>query len=162
MIIAACALLAVSAVALVLWHRVCWVGHRELQVIVRIADADSLKPLSNVPVVVFTGPSANERVLPSLSRDDLRPRPDAADTQRFTTDDDGQIRFTRRFFAAGEKGLFSHSGYVRLAGSWLRIAPPDYGTVLIPLGEESLRPRSIDDDSPVFVTLFFKRPGSKN
>jgi hypothetical protein len=99
--------------------------------------------------------------LPSLSPHDLRPRPDAADTQRFTTDADGQVRFTRRFFAAGERGLLGHSGYVRLTGNWVQIAPPGYGTVLLPLGEESPRPRPIDDNSPVFVTLFFKKPGSK-
>jgi hypothetical protein len=136
-----------------------WVGRKELQVVVLVADADTAKPLSGVPITVFAGPwGPVEYSLSDVTKATLNLDSESAEVQRFATGEDGRIEFTRPFFAAGTDIAFRHSGYVRTAGTWIEAAPPGYGVVLLPLDGQSVHPRDINIDTPIYVTILVRKP----
>jgi hypothetical protein len=143
-----------AAVIPSLLTRTCWVGSKELRVRVQLADADTMEPLPGVPIVVFNGPWTPLEGRPVAPKAD----PASAEVQQFTTDAQGTVELSRRFFAAGSDSTFHHSGYVRLAGTWIEIAAPGYSTVLLPLDGQSVHPRQFDDDTPVYATVLLKKP----
>ena len=132
---------------------VCWCGRQELQIYVDVADAVTMKGIPGTPVAILSGPQT--------PFDGMRAAPDPnsklADVQRITTDENGHAQCSRRFFAAGKDGWFVHRGYVRLTGTWIHVAPSGYGEVLLPLDGQRFRPRGLDEDSPVYVTILLKR-----
>lgn len=134
----------------------CWSGAKQLQVRIHLVDADTGKPLAGVPISVFNGsPFFDEtRIVPD-------PRAASAEPQQLVTDEHGRADCLRRFEAGGRDGLLEHSGHVRLTGVWVEVAPAGYDAVLIPVDGQSLRRRDIDDDSPLCVTILFRRKQDK-
>ena len=127
----------------------CWVGSVELRVQVYVADANTLCPVSGASVALFNGQMTPVEG-PWLA---LNPNADAANAQRATTNRSGYAELSRRFFAAGSEGTFTHSGYIRLSGTWAQVVRDGYVTMMLPVDGQSMRPRSLDDRSPVFVTV---------
>lgn len=132
----------------------CWVGRVELQVYVNIGDADTLKPLVGVPITILYGPTPPWEGTWGLPD----PQVESANAQELKTDENGRAECSRRFFAAGSEGTFKHSGSIDLSRTWIRVAPPGYGEVFLPLDGQSVRPRDIDNRTPVYVTVLLKRP----
>ena len=150
---AVCATLVTALVAIPHFLTVaCWAGSKELHVCVDIADADTMKPLAGVPIAVFNGPWTPLEG-PGVAPD---PHSASADIQEFVTDENGHAECSRRFFAYGRDGAFEHSGCIRLAGTWIQVAPPGYNVVLLPLDGQSEHPRNLEG-SPVFVTLLLRK-----
>jgi len=69
------------------------------------------------------------------------------------TDSRGRARFPQRFFAAGQDGLFDHTGYIHTGRNWLVASAPGRGSVLLPLDGQLGHPRDIHDRRPLFVTV---------
>jgi hypothetical protein len=155
----ACALATVTAfIAILAVVTVrCWVGTRELRVCVQINDAETMMPLSDAVVTAFDGPPTPFGGAPRAPR----PDPKSATTQEMTTDRTGRAEFARRFRATGTDGVFTHSGFILLTGTWIRVTPIGYETVLVPVDGQSMRARDIDDKSPVFVTLLLRKAAVK-
>lgn len=130
-----------------------WVGSHELEVHVLVVDASTLAPVSAALVEVLNGPhSSIEGLPPDVERDfeKLIPPRGPGDLK---TDGHGTVRLKHKFFAAGQDGLFGNSGYVDTRRVWLRVTVDGYRTTYMPIDGQSTRPRELDDESPIFVTI---------
>jgi hypothetical protein len=132
---------------------IAWVGTRTLDVHVLVVDASSLSPISGANVQALSGPdSPIEGPAPNVDKD-FKIDTLAGDDAELITDKRGRTKFAYRFHAAGSDGMFKNSGYVDTKTIWLRVTAPGYATTLLPLDRQSVRPRDIDDDTPLFVTV---------
>ncbi len=146
-------LMVVAVGMLPLISDVAWSGHRELDVRMIVLDASELTPLPDATIEVLDGPrSSIDGVPPDVGRD-FSPVYSPQGTTELTTDEDGYVRFTHKFFASGRRGLFVNSGYVDTTGVWLRVTVSGYRTTYMPVDRQSVRPRDIHDESPICVTV---------
>lgn len=143
------------AVLCVAWGQtVKWVGGKTLRVEVLAIDTDALAPVAGAKVTVFEGPqSPLEGNISWRKLSDFEPDEESPDTKSATTGDDGRCTVTYRFWAAGSDGPFDHSGYVDTSRAWLRVSSPDRPTALVPLDRQSVRPRDLNDVTPLVVTV---------
>lgn len=130
-----------------------WVGTTELDVYVLVIDASTISPIPDAQIEVVDGPdSPIEGPHPDIDKDfEVVELP--GDPRQLTTDKRGFTKFTHRFHAAGSDGIFRDSGYVDTGRTWLRVSSPGYVTTILPLDRQSIRPRDIHDESPLFVTV---------
>ena len=130
----------------------CWAGRQTLTVYVNVVDASSLTPVPGATIEILHGPpSPVEGLPPNVTRDFEVVPPNTSPVPR--TDARGQTSFPCEFFAAGQDGLFQHSGYVDTRRVWLRVTAPGYHVTYMPLDRQSARARDIEDKSPLFVTV---------
>lgn len=128
-------------------EKIYWAGHREIEVVVIVRDASELTTIANANIEILDGPYSLET--PSIRVKEFEARND----QKVTTDDSGRAEFPCRFSAYGSDSLFHKSGYVDTDGVWLRVTAKGYHTTYMPVDRQSLRPRDIKDETPVFVTV---------
>lgn len=100
--IAVLVLIGVLATTIPFFTYATWVGRKELPVHVIVIDADTLKPIADAGVVIFTGPhSPLEGVIAIYSTSNFSAENEDAEPQYTRTDNEGRAVLTRRFFAAG-------------------------------------------------------------
>lgn len=152
-----CAALAIGIVVIlfaVLLPRTGSFDKQELRVRVFVADGDTHQPLSSVPVSVMywaEEPYGGDWTKTASQR--LVGR----DHQQFVTDDRGTVEFPWNFEAIIGTNAFGKSGTF-LSNTWVEIAPPGYGAVLLPLDGQSAKRRDYANRTPIVVTIFLKKP----
>lgn len=131
---------------------VAWVGSHELDVHVIVVDASTLTPIANARVEPLDGPySSMEGPTPAVDGEfDVIP---LENSKPLTTNNRGYTRFSHRFHAAGNDGLFTKSGYVDTRQVWLRVTCPGYVTTHLPIDQQSASPRDIKNTTPIWVTV---------
>lgn len=141
------AIVAAIAFGLPALSKTYWAGHQEMDVVVIVRDASELLRIANANIEVLDGPHSFENQ--EIRNEEFKSR----DDQIFSTDDTGRAEFRCLFFAAGTESLFQESGYVDTDGVWLRVSAEGYHTTYIPVDRQSIRPRNINDDTPILVTV---------
>lgn len=135
-----------------------WVGHKTLQVEVRVIDTNALESVAGAEVTIFDGPqSPIEGPVHGRRQTDFEPAPDASRTETQVTDSNGVARFTYVFPAAGSDGLWDNSGYVDTSQVWLRIRASGRPPALVSLDRQSTRARDIHDETPIVATVVLNK-----
>jgi hypothetical protein len=139
-----------------LFDSISWVGRRTLQVRVRVIDGDTASPILNAKSVVFDGPISMPEG-PYSDAESLTPENSDITSKGALTDDDGLAVIDFEFFTSGMTGPLRRSGTIRMWDRWVRVNADGYSQVTLPLDGQSMNPRDIDDDSPVFVTVILSK-----
>lgn len=138
--------------------RISWSGTKRLEVYVRVIDTDTFEPVPNAKVEVLDGPpSPLEGKTFSHLKSEFIPATLEPGVGELVTDSQGWCTFPHRFFASGSEDRFGESGYVDTSGTWLRVSAQGRGAILIPLDRQSIRPRDINDETPLCVTVPLRR-----
>jgi hypothetical protein len=123
-----------------------------------VIDTDAMEPVPGAEVVIFDGPqSPIEGSISSFKKSTFLPNPDSPGTESHLTDGHGICRFSYKFWAAGSDGLLDHSGYVDTSHVWVRVSAADRTATLVPLDRQSVRPRDINDETPLVVTVVLNK-----
>lgn len=125
-----------------------WVGSSELDVHVTVRDASNLEPIAGAKIELLEGPDATHRVL-GLDMD----KAFTAMPGSFSTDTDGYCNFDHSFWATGRDNLFYSSGNVDTRRVWLRVTASGYASTYLPIDQQSMQLRDINDKSPIWVTI---------
>ena len=131
-----------------------WQGERQLPVHVCVVDTEKLAPVPDAAVTIFRGArSPLEGRIERCKPGDFAPESKDARPQTAATDRDGRCAFSYAFPAMGREGLLGASGDVDTSTTWVRVAAPDRTAALVPLDRQSVRPRDLNDRTPVYVTV---------
>jgi hypothetical protein len=135
-----------------------WVGGKILQVEVLVIDTEEPCAIGNAQVVAFPyrkHPWGGEIAWRKPS--DFLPDWDSTENKVIQTDSKGRCSFEYRFWAAGMSGWLRNSGYVDTGRIWLHVSAPGRPTTLVPLDCQTVHPRDIKDNSPLFVTVVLNK-----
>jgi hypothetical protein len=128
---------------------------KEVRVRVLVADADTLQPLSNVPVVVFRSPE--------ICYDDTEWLKHGVDPllddkcRQFVTGEAGSVEFPWSFHAIVGKNAFGTFGGV-VSNAWVQISRPGCSKVVLPLDGQSAHRRDFHDENLIVVTVLLGKP----
>jgi hypothetical protein len=140
-----------------------WVGSKTLDVAVCVVDTQTPGPVPGASITIFqTQKTPFDGSIRHLPATEFLPDPDSPYTERHVADSQGYCSFPYRFWAAGTSGWFRQSGYVRTSGTWLLVTAPGRPDALVPLDRQSLRPRDINDTTPLFVTVVLNKAAQEN
>jgi hypothetical protein len=153
----ACGLVVLAVVSIPLLTVEAWVGRKTLAIEVHVIDGAMASAVEGAQVTLFRGPRTpfEGRNLPeSESFSGVLPEAIAASA---VTDLEGRCRFTHSFHAAGTRGLLRDSGYVETKEVWLRVSASGGAPAIVPLDRQSILPRDIHDETPLWMTVVLSR-----